>query len=125
MTIYQDWLTAKENERTAIEARRLIEDELVQSFHIAPDLDGTERRQVDGYEVKIVGRLNRRIDSDLLQELAAENGLTDHLPHLFRWKPEINARAWSAAADSITAPLLKAITVTPGRPSFSITALEQ
>ena len=32
-----------------------------------------------------------------LQEIAAEHGLEAHLSMLFRWKPEIDARAWKAA----------------------------
>ena len=125
MTIYQDWLTAKENEKTAMEARRLIEDELVSQFKISEQLDGTENVEIDGYQVKIVGRINRKVDSEKLQELAAENGLSEHLSSLFRWKPEINAKAWDSASTEITRPLLNAITSTPGRPSFSITKLEK
>jgi hypothetical protein len=56
--------------------------------------------------------------------LAAEAGLSDHLGSLFRWKPEINATAWKQADNSITNPLLGAITSTPGRTSFSITFKE-
>jgi hypothetical protein len=85
------------------------------------NLDGTSNFDRDGYAVKVVGRINRKIDSDKLQALAAEHGLADHLPSLFRWKPEINATAWKAAAATITQPLLDAITSTPGRPSFTIT----
>ena len=47
-----------------------------------------------------------KVNSDKLQELAAEHGLTDHLPSLFRWKPEINMTVWKAADASITTPLL-------------------
>jgi hypothetical protein len=66
--------------------------------------------------------MNRKVDADKLQELAAEHGLSEHLGSLFRWSADINAAAWKAAAPTITAPLLGAITTTPGRPSFSITA---
>ena len=82
--------------------------------------DGTENAAAPGFKIKLVGRLNHRIDSDKLQDIAAENGLTDHLSSLFRWKPEINVRSWKAADESITTALLEAITTTPGRPSFSI-----
>ena len=118
------WLEAKEAERVATETRRAIEDELVTAFRAPLDLDGTFNSDVAGYKVKIVGRLNRKIDADKLRELAYEAGLEDHLGSLFRWKPEINAKAWDAAAPSITSPLLGAITTTPGRPSFTITNKE-
>lgn len=118
------WLEAKEAERVAIETRRDIEDELVSALRAPSDLDGTFYAEWTGYKVKIVGRLNRKIDADKLRELAYEAGLEDHLGSLFRWKPEINAKAWDAAAPSITTPLLGAITTTPGRPSFTITNKE-
>jgi hypothetical protein len=88
---------------------------------VAETLEGTLNFDADTYKVKIEGRINRKINADKLQELAAENGLSDHLASLFRWKPEINAFAWKAAKPEITTPLLDAITATPGRPSFTIT----
>ena len=65
--------------------------------------------------------MNRKVDIEKLQEIAADHDLTEHLSSLFRWKAEINSNKWKEAADSITQPLLGAITTTPGRPSFSIT----
>jgi hypothetical protein len=119
--LFNDWTAAKEAERQAVERRREIEDALIAQFGIPEDLDGTENREQDGYKVKIVGRLNRKIDSDKIQELAAENGLSDHLSSLCRWKPELNMSVWKATDKSITEKLAPAITVTPGRPSFTIT----
>jgi hypothetical protein len=115
------WLEAKEAERVATETRRQIEDKMMSLIGIPETLDGTENVPVKGYKVKVVGRLNRKIDADKLHELAVENGLEAHLSNLFRWKPEVNAKAWASAETSITKPLLGAITTTPGRPSFSIT----
>lgn len=121
MSLYQDWIDAKQTEADAVAKRREIEDALVKQFSIAETLDGTENRESEGYKIKIVGRMARKIDSDLLQELAVEHGLTDHLGRLFRWKPEIDAKAWKATDSAITNPLLGAITTTPSRPSFTIT----
>lgn len=114
------WLAAKEAEREATELRRAIEDQIIQALRVPETLDGTENWNVEGYKVKIVGRLNRKIDTDRLHELAIEAGVYEHLSNLFRWKPEINAKAWTSADPSITDPLLGAITTTPGRPSFTI-----
>ena len=119
--IYQQWLNAKAIETAAIKTRRDLEDAMVKSLGIAENLDGTVNVDADTYKVKIEGRINRKINADKLQELATENGLTEHLASLFRWKPEINAAAWKAAKPEITKPLLDAITATPGRPSFTIT----
>ena len=94
---------------------------MVKEFAVPKDLNTTINREAEGYKVKIEGRINQKIDADKLQLLAAEAGLSEHLSSLFRWKPEINAKVWNAAADAVTAPLLGAITSTPGRPTFSIT----
>jgi hypothetical protein len=121
MTLYEEWLVAKADEKKAMDERRAIEDKLVLSLGIPKTLDGTQNVEVDGFKVKIVGRLDRKVNSDKLQDLAAEHGLTEHLSSLFRWKPEINASAWKSADPRMTEPLLDAITSTNGRPSFTIT----
>lgn len=120
-TLYQRWLDAKKLETAAVKERREIEDLMVETFAIPKDLDGTVKHAIDGYVIKTEGRINKKIDSDKLQMLAAEAGLSEHLSSLFRWKPEINVKAWDAAADAVTGPLLGAITSTPGRPTFTIT----
>jgi hypothetical protein len=125
MSIYAEWIAAKEAERQAVEYRRALEDQMAVAFDVREDLDGTANFEDGGYRVKIVGRINRTVDGDLLQELAAEHDLSQHLADLFRWKPEVNAKTWSAAADSITRPLSAAITARPGRPSFTITKKEE
>jgi len=121
VSLYQQWLNAKQIEAAAVKTRRDIEDQLVKQFEIPEGLEGTKNLEADSYKIKIEGRINRKVNGDKLQELAAEHGLTDHLASLFRWKPEINMTAWKAADASITTPLLDAITATPGRPSFTIT----
>lgn len=120
MSIYQDWIDAKEAERLAVEKRRDIEDQLIKQYQISEADEGSKSIKEAGYVVKVVCRMNRTIDAEALQEIAAESGLTNHLGELFRWKPEINVKAWKEADESITAPLLAAITTKPGRPSFSI-----
>lgn len=120
MSIYQDWIDAKEAERLAVEKRRDIEDQLIKQYQISEADEGSKSIKEAGYVVKVVCRMNRTIDAEALQEIAAESGLTNHLSELFRWKPEINAKAWKEADEGITAPLLAAITTKPGRPSFSI-----
>ena len=114
------WIAAQEAEKSAQEERRLIEDRMLSLIGLPEAFEGTENAEAGEYKIKLVGRLNHKIDADRLQEIAAEHGLTDHLGSLFRWKPEINARVWKAADESITNTLLEAITTTPGRPSFSI-----
>jgi hypothetical protein len=116
------WLQAKEAERMAVEARRAVEDELIKAFAIGEQMEGTfNAKTLTGHQIKITGRLTRKVDADKVQELAAEHGFTEHLSSLFRWKPEINMTAWKATSPEITAVLADAVTVTASRPSFSIT----
>jgi hypothetical protein len=121
MSLYQRWLEAKKMETLAIAERRDLEDQMAAQFALPKDLDGTIKIEESGYTIRMEGRINKKIDADKLQVLAAEAGLSEHLSSLFRWKPEINAKAWGSAADAVTQPLLGAITSTAGRPTFTIT----
>lgn len=125
MNIYQQWLDAKAAERAAQERRRELEDQLISELKLPEIYEGTKSFKADSFKVKVTYRMNRSIDGEALQEIAAEYGLTDHLGALFRWKPEINAKAWKDAGDEITKPLLGAITTKPGRPSFNIETTEE
>ena len=118
------WRAAKEFEVQSQKTRRLLEDAMLAYYMIADNIEGTENREAGGCTVKIVVRIDKKVDADKLQELAAEAGLTEHLSSLFRWKPEINAAVWKVADEAITRPLLGAITSKPGRPSFTITQKE-
>lgn len=118
------WIAAKEAERFAQDERRFIEDRMLSLIGLPEAFDGTENAAAGDYKIKLVGRLNHKIDADKLQQIAMEAGLSEHLSSLFRWKPEINVRSWKAADESITNILLEAITTTPGRPSFAITTGE-
>ena len=116
-----DWIETKETERKAAETRRMIEDRMLSLIGVSETLEGTETASTEaGFIIKVFGRMNRKVDTDLLQELANENGLTEHLSSLFRWKPDVNLSAWKSTDSSITNKLLPAITTTPGRPSFTI-----
>ena len=121
MSLYQRWLDAKKVETKAVADRRELEDQMALQFALPKDLDGTVKKELDGFTVKIEARINQKIDADKLQVLAAEAGISEHLSSLFRWKPEINAKVWNAASNAVTQPLLGAITSTPGRPTFTIT----
>ena len=114
--LIQAWRKAKDAETAAQAERRQIEDTIASVVSLAEDLDGTIT--LSGV-LKITGRIDRKVDAEKLQELARDHGLEGHLSSLFRWKPEINASQWKAAADEITRPLLGAITSKPGRPSFA------
>ncbi len=115
------WMQYKADEEKAQTERRKIEDQMVKLLAIPENFESTEAAEPEGFVVKVAGRIDRKVDGDKVQELAAEFGLGEHLAKLFRWKPEINMTAWKAADATITGPLAGAITAKPGRPSFKIT----
>jgi DNA phosphorothioation-dependent restriction protein DptG len=123
-TLSAEWLGFKSAEEKATTDRRKVEDQMVKLLAIPPDFESTETAEPEGFVVKVSGRIDRKVDGEKVQELAAEFGLTEHLAKLFRWKPEINMAIWKAADESITRPLAAAITAKPGRPSFKITFKE-
>jgi hypothetical protein len=120
-TLSAEWILHKTAEEKATTDRRKIEDQMVKLLAIPPDFESTETAEPEGFVVKVSGRIDRKVDGEKVQELAAEFGLTEHLAKLFRWKPEINMAIWKSADEAITRPLAAAITAKPGRPSFKIT----
>ena len=120
MSIYEEWIEAKEDERAATAHRRILEDRMIKSLDVGDQLEGVKNFEIDDFKIKITGRMNRKVNGDLLQEIALEAGLQDHLSSLFNWRPTINMRLWKSADSAITKPLMGAITTTAGRPSFSI-----
>lgn len=122
--LVETWAQAKKAETMAIETRRKVEDEISKICEVNPANEGTVSLDIDHYKVKIVSKLTRKIDPDKLQEIAGESGLTDHLFTLFRWKPEIEMKAWKTADQAVTSVLAKAVTTSASRPSYSITTEE-
>lgn len=125
MSLVAEWEAAKLAEEQARERRRDIEDRILSQSKVDGQQEGSTTLDMDGARVRITTRMNRKIDADKLQEIAIEHGVHQHLGDLFRWKPEINKKAWDAASDEVTRPLMDAITTTPGRPSFSIDRKEK
>lgn len=116
------WQQAKMEETAATIRRRAVEDKMLEAMELdVAGEDTTTVKASSSIEIKIIRRIDRKVDAERLQEIAAEAGLTAHLGDLFRWKPELNMAAWKAADESITRPLADAITAKPGRPSFKIT----
>ncbi len=110
------WLEAKGDEDAAKERRQEIEARLLEAYNVDTAQDVTVEI-VEG--LKVTCRINRKVDNEKLQEIAAESGLSEHLSTLFRWKPSIDARAWKAAHRDITSVLESAIESKPAKPTFS------
>jgi hypothetical protein len=118
--LFGDWLEAKHAEQQATAKRREIEDLILEIAQVPDTAEGIQVLNHQFFHCQITRRFSRKVDHDLLVELAAEAGLTDHLPELFKFKPEINLSAWKAADPQITSPLLGAITTVATRPTFKI-----
>ena len=125
MANYAKWLELKQIEAEAAKARREIEDEIFSSMDLSEGGEGSTTIERDGFKVKVTQRLTRTVDADSLQEIAAEEGLSEHLSSLLRWKPSLDMNRWKATAAEITGPLEAAITTKAGRPSFSIETIEE
>jgi len=120
--LVESWLIAKENERHAIEERRRIEDEMTANPYIyQPMLTGTKTTAIGGHEIKVITRINQKINSEMLYEIAAVNGIDVRNSRLFRWTPAINKRIWGSASHDETSIFAEAITDTPARVTYQIT----
>ena len=115
-----EWLEAKIAEQDVTEKRRLIEDEICRLLEVQQGDEGTKKVEAEPYIIKITSRLHRKVDADLAQEIAAEHDMQDHLSLLFRWKPELKMSAWDGVGDNVKSVFSRAITSTPGRPTFAI-----
>lgn len=119
----EDILNAKQREEEAKTERYKLEAEFISLVGFAENKEGSETVKPDGFTATITGRIDRKVDSDLLQTLANENGLSEHLQTLFRWKPEVNLKIWKSTDQSITNKLAAAITAKPGKPGVKITRI--
>lgn len=117
----EKWLECKKYEQIAINTRRDLEDQILALIHLPDNLEGVATETPEGYLIKITGRITRTVDSDKVQEIAMEHGLSEHLSTLFKWTPSINAKAWKTTSKEITNILADAITAKPARATFKIT----
>lgn len=118
------WEQAKAQEKEAVEQRRFIEDTMAALIGVSPELDGTMAVDAGHCVVKIVGRLSHKVNSETLDDIIRENGAEEVAHELFRFKPELNLRAWKQADDETQAMFFEAITTSASRPSFSTTVKE-
>jgi hypothetical protein len=113
----REWNTLKNAEDELKTDRIKLEKQFLLSH---PRLNTIGSVKIDGTDITVTSRLDHNVDGDKLHTLAAEAGLEEHLPALFRWKPELNIKAWEATDRTITDKLAQAITTKPAKPSFKI-----
>ena len=120
MNVYERWIQAKEEEAIAIKKRREIEDEITKKIAITNEWEGSYSYKSPGYKIIVKRAFTRKVDDKKLTAITNEYGLQDYLSTLFRWKPEINLKAWKDTEPSVIDKLAQAVTTTPGRVSFKI-----
>lgn len=120
MNLYEQWMEAKAAETEMTARRRAIEDEITKSLRITDDWEGSYTMKDCGFKINVKRAFIRKVDGKKLSAIADEFGLQDYLPTLFRWKPEIDMKAWKDTEPSVTDKLAQAVTTTPGRVSFKI-----
>jgi hypothetical protein len=112
MNAYQTWLDLKTQQRE-IEEKLLQAEVEMYSAHI-DELNakekGTINISVPGYRLKVVKRENVKVD----QKVAAAIGMG------FRTKYELDAKAYDALSDEQKHLVNSALTVTPGKPTFTV-----
>jgi len=117
--LLEQWRAAKQEEQAATRRRREIEDEIKVFIGFDEGREDSVALPLDGGRVTITARLDRKVDAQLARQLAAENHLEDWLDRIFRWKPELEVRAWKKAPEYITQTFAPAITTKPGRATFA------
>ena len=120
MNLYEQWMEAKAAETEMTARRRAIEEEIAKSLEVPEDWEGSYTMKDGCFKINVKRTFTRKVDDKRLTALANEFGLQEYLSTLFRWKPEINMKAWKDAEPSVTEKLAQAVTTTPGRVSFKI-----
>lgn len=116
------WVSIKEQEVETANWRRDIEDRITSRLKL-DDLEKNVTKEVEGFKVVASCRIDKKVDVSAVEEIAAEHGLRGHLRNLFRWKAEVNTRAWAKSDPEITEKLQNAITEKKSRVSFKISKL--
>ena len=120
MNLYQQWMEAKAAEAEMTARRRAIEDEMAKSLQITEDWEGSYTMKDGGFKINVKRAFTRKVDDKRLTALANEFGLQEYLSTLFRWKPEINLKAWKDTEPSVIDKLAQAVTTTPGKIGIKI-----
>ena len=122
-SLYAQWLELKRREDEAKHLRLLVEAEMSQG--IPDDWEGSKSWEDGPYKIKASRKFNRKVDPVAVRKIADTYGMTDYIDVLFRWKPEIDAKAWKGADETITKLFSDAITTTPTKVGFSIEEIKE
>lgn len=111
----------KQREAEIKDERAQAEAALACALGMPQEWEGTKTNTVGAYKVTLKRAMNYRIDAARLEQLAGSSeAMTDAVKKAFRYKPEVDRKGWKALPDDLRAALSPAITMTPGKPSFTI-----
>ena len=111
----------KAEEARIKEERTQAEEDLAYALGMPQEWEGTKTNSVGAYKVTLKRAMNYRIDAARLEQLAGSSeAMADAVKKAFRYKPEIDKKGWKALSDDLRGALSPAITMTPGKPSFTI-----
>ena len=116
---------AKQAELAAKEIRVALEAELERAVGVPTDWEGCMTKSAGAYRVKLDRRMNVKIDGERLRDIAQTHNLTGIMETCFRWKPELNKREWKQAGNEIRQIFAPAISVSPGKASFTVTPISE
>lgn len=113
--------TLKAEEARIKDERMRTEEALAYALGMPQEWEGTKTNTVGAYKVTLKRAMNYRIDAARLEQLAeSSEAMADAIKKAFRYKPEIDRKGWKALPDDLRGALSPAITMTPGKPSFTI-----
>ena len=111
-----DWMDAKNQEVAANKRRLELEEELLS--HLTAKTEGSESHQVGPYKVTLTGRLNRKVEWDMLAKLGIPE---DMLP--LKHKPELDLkglRYLESNEPETYNTFCKALTIEPAKTSVTV-----
>lgn len=111
-----DWMDAKSQEIAANKRRLEIEEELL-SF-LTTKTEGSESHQIGPYKVTLTGRLNRKVDWDMVKALGVPSALNP-----VKEKPELDLkglRYLESNEPEIYKTFCKAMTIEPAKTSVTV-----
>ena len=109
-----------------IKAERIrAEEDLAYELGMPQEWEGTKTNSVGAYKVTLKRAMNYRMDAARLEQLAGSSeAIADAVKQAFRYKPEIDKKGWKALPDNLRGALSPAITMTPGKPAFTIMTID-
>jgi hypothetical protein len=125
LLLLKEWTELKQ--RIETECKPLIEQEMAlrktiftQAF--PKPTEGTNSEDLpEGWVIKGVYKLERKIDPDVLPAIRAELQKQEvNLDTLIRWKPELETKAYKALNETARAIFDNALTIKPSSPTLEL-----